>query len=319
LAGSLLASKLWYTSYIFPPLIKHIDAAQKLLNNWVRGDSKSLPAASIIQLPKSSGGWNLTNVKSAIKARSTMTTKKMFTSRERWASNRLASVYAYQIPRNKTQKLYKKRDWPPRLRPAIKTWFEANRPLVPDQTTATVTTFFKKNLYLKRYWPTSDRKIWKNLGQLNLPPQAHVNAWRWHRGALPLKDRVWWSSSLDSTSCRWCPSSPQTHHHFLYDCKLTKKILKKLNNLLGRHLTLDPLISSEISDADLPYLWLSAWLIDYVWRATARANFDDSITEESIIETSPHTLRMDAKIFLATLTSKDKKLITVKNVIESIV
>jgi len=191
LAGSLLASKLWYMSYVFPPLMKHIDTVQRLLNNWVRNDSKSLLSASIIQLPKSQGGWNLVNVKSAIKARSAITTKKMFTSREKWTSNRLASIYVYQIPRSKIQKQYKKKDWPSRFRPAIKTWFEASRPLTPDQTTATTTTFFKKNLYLKCHWPTTDCEIWRNLNQLNLPPQSHVNAWRWHREALPLKDRVW--------------------------------------------------------------------------------------------------------------------------------
>ena len=108
------------------------------------------------------------------------------------------------------------------------------------------------------------------------------------------------------------------HHHFLYECNLTKKILKKLNNLVGNHLTLDLLILPEVSDIDLPFLWLSAWLIDYVWRATARANFDDSITEESIVETSPHAFKLDAKIFLTTLASKNKKLLVIRNVLEKV-
>src|SRR6185369_8446305 len=73
-AGSLLASKIWYTSYIFTPLMKQVDHIQKLINNWTRGDSKSLPSAAKLQLPKSCGGWNLTNIKAAIKARSASTT-----------------------------------------------------------------------------------------------------------------------------------------------------------------------------------------------------------------------------------------------------
>src|SRR6266487_5772628 len=200
----------------------------------------------------------------------------------------------------------------------IKTWFEAVRPFAPDQTTATTTTFFKKNFYLKRHWPTTDREIWKNLNQLNLSPQSHVNTWRWHKEALPLKDRVWWSSSLDSPFCHWCPSSPQMHYHFLYECKLTKKILKKLNNLVGNHLTLDFLILPEVFDIDFPFLWLSAWLIDYVWWATAQTNFDDSLTEENIVETSPHALKLETKVFLSTIASENKKLLVIRNVLEKV-
>ncbi|CAG8671601.1 3782_t:CDS:2, partial [Ambispora gerdemannii] len=35
-AGSLLASKIWYTSYIFPPLMRQVDTIQSLLNKWAR-------------------------------------------------------------------------------------------------------------------------------------------------------------------------------------------------------------------------------------------------------------------------------------------
>ena len=85
---------------------------------------------------------------------------------------------------------------------------------------------------------------------------------------------------------------------------------------MGNHLTLDPLILPEVSDIDLPFLWLSAWLIDYVWQATAWANFDDSITEKNIVETSSHTFKLDTKVFLTTLASKNKKLLVIKNVLE---
>ena len=88
---------------------------------------------------------------------------------------------------------------------------------------------------------------------------------------------------------------------------------------MGNHLTLDPLILPEVSNIDLLFLWLSAWLIDYVWQATARANFNDSIMEKSILETSPHAFKLDTKVFLTTLASKNKKLLVVRNVLENIV
>ena len=83
---------------------------------------------------------------------------------------------------------------------------------------------------------------------------------------------------------------------------------------------MDPLIvDPETHDLDFPYLWLSAWLIDYVWRATARANFDELETEISIIEASPHVLRIDGKAFIASCSRTNKSLISVRKVIESLV
>jgi hypothetical protein len=64
-AGSLLASRIWYTSYIHPPSMKNADEIQTLLDNWTRSDSKSLPAAKTLQLPRAQGGWNLTTVKAS--------------------------------------------------------------------------------------------------------------------------------------------------------------------------------------------------------------------------------------------------------------
>jgi len=78
------------------------------------------------------------------------------------------------------------------------------------------------------------------------------------------------------------------------------------------------LILPKISDIDFSFLWLSAWLIDYVWWATAWANFDESITEESIVETVPHALKLDARVFLITLASKNKKLLVIRNVLEKV-
>src|SRR5579863_2711767 len=60
-----------------PPLMRQIDTIQKIINNWARKDSKSLPSATIIQLPKKKGGWNLTNIKAAVKARSAKTSAKL--------------------------------------------------------------------------------------------------------------------------------------------------------------------------------------------------------------------------------------------------
>ncbi|CAG8643171.1 1132_t:CDS:1, partial [Ambispora gerdemannii] len=86
----------------------------------------------------------------------------------------------------------------------------------------------KKEIYLKKVWPEVKNVLWKNLDIINLPPQIHVNAWRWHHSALPLKERVSCSSSIDSIFCRWCPTSPQTHQHFLQECSFTKMITQEI-------------------------------------------------------------------------------------------
>src|SRR2546423_12477991 len=42
-AGLLLASKIWYMSYMFPSLMPQADDIQRILNNWLRNGQVSLP------------------------------------------------------------------------------------------------------------------------------------------------------------------------------------------------------------------------------------------------------------------------------------
>src|SRR6185369_601308 len=68
-ANVLLASKIWYTSYVHQPTMAQADKIQRTLNNWARKGGKTLPSAETLQLPVHKGGWNLTTVKAALKAR----------------------------------------------------------------------------------------------------------------------------------------------------------------------------------------------------------------------------------------------------------
>jgi hypothetical protein len=308
-AGLLLASKIWYTSYIFPPLMKHVDEIQRLLNGWVRGDSKSLPAASIIQLPKREGGWNLTNIKSAILARNANTAHKLLFSNENWAKTKRSEIHHLQMKTNRVQKNYKNKDWPTRHRRLIQTWFKADRPQQVHFDTASTVLYFKKNIYLHKVWPDTPYPLFKRLHRIDLFPQTLVNAWRYHRKALPLKERVFWSSSIDSVFCRWCSSSPQTHEHFLRDCSLTKKIVNELQKNLGPLLAFDPIIRTDPLKLSIIDLWLSSWLIDYVWRSSARLNLDEDLTEQSVIMAAPHVLRLDAKSYSKLSSSKTNKIV----------
>src|SRR5579863_2009519 len=76
-----------------------------------------------------------------------------------------------------------------------------------EENTAAIYSATKKNHFSKTKWPEGEDNIWTSLYKLDLSPQTHVNVWRWLRGALPLKERIYWSSSVDSLFGQWCPSS----------------------------------------------------------------------------------------------------------------
>ena len=232
-ANSLLVSKIWHTSYIVPPLLKQVDEIQVLLNNWARKDSKTLPAAAIIQLPIRQGGWNLTNMRASLLARDCMMVNKLFYSDENWARNKREDLARYQEKILKIQLHYKKTNWPTELRPRIKAWYTAGRPQGKDIQVKGIVSSLKKNVYIKKHWPIKEEKVWSDLNSIRLMPQIQINMWRWSRQSLPLKERVWWSSSLDSLKCDWCPNALQTHDHFLFDCTFTKNIVNELKKYLG--------------------------------------------------------------------------------------
>ena len=158
-AGALLASKIWYTTYVFPLLMSQADDIQRILNKWSRKGGISLPSAKILQLPKPEGGWNLTNVKSALMARSAMITKKLLFSDQPWAKNKRSIIKKHQKNLTKIQKSYRKRDWPTEVRKLIKTWFMAEKPQGNQATTFSTIFFFKKNIYLKKKWPSESEAI----------------------------------------------------------------------------------------------------------------------------------------------------------------
>lgn len=297
-AGSLLASKIWYTSYIFSPLMRHVDTIQQAINNWVRGDSKSLPSSKIIQLPKRLGGWNQVNLRSGINARLNKMTAVTFSSQETWAKRRRKEIFTHHSSRNKIHRQYRKREWPTKFRKQVKTWFEMDRPkdhgnMIPDQVFK-----YKNKVYLKKQWPETLDETFGLMDKAHLSPQTHVNFWRWYRDALPLKDRVYWSKNIDSIYCEWCPSSLQTHHHFLYQCSFTKKIIKELETFFGNMISFEPIKFGESFDCSLPALWITAWIVDYTWRSLARISLDDSFNQLSVIKAAPHIFVQDARAFV---------------------
>ena len=276
------------------------DDIQRILNNWSRNGQISLPAAETIQLPKKEGGWNLVNVKSALLARKTMVAHKLLFSDQPWARHKRQLISKHQKNLLKIQKNYKKKDWPSPARDHVKTWFLARRPQKEQANTSNITTYFKKNTYLRKKWPTEPDDIWQKLCCLDLPPQIHVNAWRWLRGALPLKERVYWSSSIDSLLCRWCPSSPQMHHHFLHECILTKKIIKEIENKMGPRIFEDAVLDRNNWYDNKMSFWLSSWLINYTWNSAARINLDVSVREESLVLAAPHVFKLDVLAYYNT-------------------
>ena len=108
-AGSLLASKIWYTTYVFPPLMSQADNIQRILNNWSRNGQISLPAAETIQLSKKEGGWNLVNVKSTLLARKTMVAHKLLFSDQPWARHKRQLISKHQKNYLKSKKLQEER------------------------------------------------------------------------------------------------------------------------------------------------------------------------------------------------------------------
>ena len=92
-SNTLLASRIWYTSYIFPPLLMQADKIQRIVNNWARKDSKTLPSANLLQVAKKEGGWNLCNIRSGILARTAMMGKKLLFSEEIWPSSLERTFY----------------------------------------------------------------------------------------------------------------------------------------------------------------------------------------------------------------------------------
>lgn len=298
-AGSLLASKIWYTSYIFPPLARHMDQIQRLINNWARSGSVSLPTATILQLPKELGGWNLVNVRSAIAARSAMSANCLLFSWENWTCNSRHVIHTHQSKWLKTNKDYSQLDWPTKYRHNIRNWFRTGYLSSHQASTANFNFVFKRDLYLSRKWPQQPDSIWKKLSKLSLYPQVQVNTWRWLRNSLPLKDRVYWSNNVTSPYCRWCPSSLETHHHFLYECSFTKNITKEINTHLNFPQNPDLVISSGSWRSDSFDLWLVSWILDYTWQSLARINLDSDLSEMEVVKLAPYLFRLDARAYIA--------------------
>ena len=56
-------------------------------------------------------------------------------------------------------------------------------------------------------------------------------------------------------------------------------------------------------------LWLSAWLIDYVWRSSARLELEEGLTEMNVILASPHNFKLDANATVKSIGDNSNKVV----------
>jgi hypothetical protein len=132
------------------------------------------------------------------------------------------------------------------------------------------------------------------------------NTWRWFHKALPLKERIYWSTSIDSIFCHWCPTSPQTHTHFLLDCVFTKKIIKEIKKNLGNFPNIEDDWQGDLRKLKKTSLWITAWIINFSWTTIAKLNLDPELSEEEFIYMAPHVFREDVKSYTASCNNIDR-------------
>ena len=223
----LLASKIWYMSYIFPPTAGQRDIIQHLINNWAKKESRILPTPAIFQLPVHLGGWNLTNIKASIMARQTMMASKLMYSEENWAKYARQKILDYQREMTSICDTFLGSQWPKETRQIIKTWHLAGRPDYREITTRELVLYYKKDFTIKNSWPQEENPLWHDTKQLNILPQHHVTFWRWLTNTLPLREKTRWYQEGNSPLCDWCKAKHQTPKHLLNECSITLEIVQE--------------------------------------------------------------------------------------------
>src|SRR5579883_1652300 len=156
ISNMLLASKIWYTSYIFPPTASQRDRIQHTINIWAKKNSRILPSPLNFQLPIAQGGWNLVNIKASIMARQTMMASKLMFSNENWAKYKRAEIRRHQENLSSIEDIYLGTQWPKHIRSLIKTWHLAGRPDYRETTTKELVSYFKKDFTNCKVWPAKD-------------------------------------------------------------------------------------------------------------------------------------------------------------------